>query len=114
MSTNRILDLLAPDERRGLLRDSVTIALPRTKQLYKSGGPIDAVYFPLDCVISLVVTADQGAVEMATIGNEGVVGASSILNPAKAIGNTVVQVAGEAERVSVAAFHQYLKTSPST
>jgi hypothetical protein len=47
---------------------------------------VDAVYFPLDCVVSSVVGAGEAlAVEMGTVGREAV-GVLSILNPQKAIG----------------------------
>jgi CRP-like cAMP-binding protein len=108
MSKNRILALLPEEDRQKILSDSVTVSLPQMKRLYSRNDRIDAVYFPLDCVVSLVVTAPQAPpVEMATIGNEGAVGVLSVLNPAKLLGTTIIQVAGDAERIDVAKFHTY-------
>jgi CRP-like cAMP-binding protein len=45
--------------------------------LADSGDPIDEVYFPVDAVVSVLTRMDDGAsVEIATIGNEGLVGVS--------------------------------------
>ena len=44
---------------------------------------MDAVYFPLNCVISVLVGGvGEPRVEMATIGNEGAVGVYAVLNRA--------------------------------
>ena len=52
-----------------------TSRLPVRTVLFEPGAPIDAVYFPIDGVISLVTPLHDGAiVEVATIGNEGIVG----------------------------------------
>jgi hypothetical protein len=61
---------------------------------------MDALYFPLDCVVCLLVGAGENErVEMATIGNEGCVGAYSTLNGILSVGDTVVQIAGHALRL---------------
>lgn len=45
------------------------------EQVHVPGGRIDSVYFPLDAVASLLnLVEDEGGVEVATIGNEGLVG----------------------------------------
>jgi hypothetical protein len=43
--------------------------------LYEARGPIDYAYFPVGAVLSaLTVMQDGNAIEVATIGNEGLVG----------------------------------------
>jgi hypothetical protein len=43
--------------------------------LGESGQRIDEVHFPVDAVVSILTRMDEGpSVEIATIGNEGVVG----------------------------------------
>jgi CRP-like cAMP-binding protein len=109
---NRLLALLSQCDREILLRDAVSLSLPSTRRLYRRGQEIDAIYFPLDCVVSLVIDADgKTPFEMATIGNEGAVGVLSILNPCKAIGNMIVQVAGEALRLGRDQFMAYIRTN---
>lgn len=69
--------------------------------LYREEARVNSVYFPVTAVISLLAGAkDVPGVEIATIGNEGVVGASAVLGVARAFGRTVVQVPGEAISVS--------------
>ena len=52
-----------------------SVTLPVKTVLFEPGAPIDALYFPTDGVISLVTPLHDGAiVEVATIGNEGIVG----------------------------------------
>jgi CRP-like cAMP-binding protein len=107
---NRLLALLPERNRESLLRDSIVISFPRGKELYDTAKPMDAVYFPLDCVVSIVVSGgDKSPVEIATIGSEGAAGVVSVLNPTKAIGTTVVQVAGDAVRIGMEAFKEYMR-----
>lgn len=71
---------------------------PRTV-LAEVGEPIGYVYFPHTAVICLMaVMRENGAVETATIGPEGVVG-FEMLWGATAINRTIVQVSGEATRI---------------
>jgi CRP-like cAMP-binding protein len=72
---NRILDGLPARERARLAAAMEPVRLEMKEVLYKEGGRIDAVYFPLNSVASMLnlVEGTQG-VEVATIGNEGLVG----------------------------------------
>jgi CRP-like cAMP-binding protein len=108
---NRLFALIPREERDRVAEDLVPTTLPLGRELYPGGGPIDAVYFPLDCVISVLEGADGVSVEMATIGNEGLVGAFAILHSGKTTGRYLVQVAGDALRLEIARFNQYLKES---
>ena len=46
--------------------------------LADSGDPINEVYFPVDAVVSVLTRMDDGAsVEIATVGNEGLVGVTA-------------------------------------
>ncbi|MGD0436968.1 MAG: Crp/Fnr family transcriptional regulator [Bryobacteraceae bacterium] len=68
---------------------------------------VDAVYFPLTCMFSLLVTSDdQPRMEMATIGKEGVVGASEVLEVQGALGLNLVQIPGKAVRIEAQAFRK--------
>lgn len=110
MVANRILALLPEQERNTLLQNGVMMFLPIRRILYAPGQPFDAIYFPADCVVSLVIgVEDAMQVEMATIGSEGVVGVFSMLNAEKALGSHVVQIAGDALRVEFRMFNRYLQ-----
>ncbi len=72
---NRILAALPPSDRRLLFEAASSVAFPAKTVLFEPGRPIDAVYFPVDGVISLVTPFQGGAiVEVATAGIEGIVG----------------------------------------
>jgi CRP-like cAMP-binding protein len=75
------------------------------QRLCEAGGRIDSVYFPLSAVVSMLNGAG-GGVEIATIGNEGLVGVSlswdaTTLNPAELL---QVQVPGLALRMAAETF----------
>ena len=104
---NRLLDSLAPAERDRLAGEVDEVRLELKERLYNSGERIDSVYFPLASVVSLL-TRVKGTprVEVATIGNEGLVGVSlswgaATLNPADVL---QVQVPGGALRMGAEAF----------
>jgi CRP-like cAMP-binding protein len=76
------------------------------------GGNVDAIYFPIDCVISLLVqTGDGQRVEVATIGNEGATGVYSMLRGGRSVGENIVQSPGDALRLDIRKFNRYLASS---
>jgi CRP-like cAMP-binding protein len=104
---NRLLDALAPHERSRLAGEVEEVQLELKERLCEAGGRIDSVYFPLTSVVSMLNDADNsGGVEIATIGNEGMVGVSlswdtTTLNPAEFL---QVQVPGQALRMDADLF----------
>jgi CRP-like cAMP-binding protein len=111
---NRLLARCSKEDYRRLVSDSIVISLPLYKELYRAGEPMDAIYFPLNCVVSVLVGGgvDEPRVEMATIGNEGAVGVYAVLNDARSIGTNIVQVGGDALRIDVAGFKERLRHNP--
>ena len=79
---------------------------------YESGQPIQYLYFPLTGVISIVsVTQDGRSVEIATVGNEGVVGLPLFLGSQTVLGQAYAQVPGESLRVKAAIFQREVRKS---
>jgi CRP-like cAMP-binding protein len=77
-SGNRLLACLPAPDRDRILSKRVPNFLKAKTVLFEPGEVVDAVYFPLDGVISLVTPLEDGAiVEVATIGNEGLWGSRS-------------------------------------
>jgi len=110
--TNRLLALLPAADAERISGDLISTYLPHLREVYRSGEPVRAVYFPTDCVVSLLVGAEEEAqVEMATIGNEGAVGIFSLLNADGAMAHHVVQLAGDALRLDIEKFKQHLNES---
>lgn len=109
---NRILDRLPPEDRAVLAAKLSPVFLRVKTVLFEPGEVVDAVYFPLEGVISLVTPLEDGAiVEVATIGNEGMVGVPSIPGGALAV-RAISQVAGRCLTMSVEAFRDAAAASP--
>ena len=76
------------------------VALPLGRAVYESGERLDHVYFPTDCIVSLLsVTHDGSSAELALAGNEGLVGIASFMGGETTSSRAVVQNAGHAYRV---------------
>lgn len=68
--------------------------------LYRQGGPVDWIYFPLTCLLSVLTTADNGeSVETAMIGNEGGLGVLDACGSGRAAAACLIQVGGRALRI---------------
>jgi CRP-like cAMP-binding protein len=111
---NSLLSTLSPEEHERLPATS-PVSLEFKHMLLQSGKSIDTVYFPQTAVVSLLTTMDDGtAVEVATIGNEGIVGVPVFLG-AKAMGARdfyQVQVPGEAVAMDAGAFLEATESDP--
>lgn len=102
---NRLLALLPEEERRHLMSFLEPVELPARRALFEPHRPVEHVWFPLDGMISLVVILEEGAsAEIATIGNEGIVGLPVFLDAGSIPVQAISQVHGRALRMSAAAF----------
>src|SRR5258708_7561543 len=80
------------------------VALPIATVLFEPGAPIDAVYFPISGVVSLVTEfADGRIVEVATIGNECIVGVPHMAGGSLAV-RAISLVSGASLRLDSTAF----------
>jgi len=69
--------------------------------IYESGQPISQVYFPADCIISLLyVMLDGSSAEISVVGREGMVGIAVFMGGASTPSRSVAQSAGTAYRLS--------------
>ncbi|MDQ3028625.1 MAG: Crp/Fnr family transcriptional regulator [Actinomycetota bacterium] len=102
---NAVLDGLSEDQLAALLPDLDEVALPLGQVLHEPGRTVDAVYFPLTGVVSIVAELDgYQVVETATVGREGMAGLSVLLGAAAPTERALVQVPGAALRMSTARF----------
>jgi CRP-like cAMP-binding protein len=99
---NRLLDAL-PGEIRAELEpylEPVTMEVRDT--IANPGEPFAHVYFPLNCIVSVVNEMSDGStVESGTIGNEGVAGLPALLDAVASESRMYTQVPGAALRVPV-------------
>jgi CRP-like cAMP-binding protein len=104
---NRLLAALPADDYARLLPHLETISLPFKQILHAPDEPIAHVYFVTEGVVSLVHFSAEGtAVEVATIGNEGMVGLPVFLGAESTPGQALAQVPGAALRMPAAVFRR--------
>ena len=109
-SRNRFLARLPVAEYRRLTPLLEPVELQAGQILYEARGPIDHAYFPTGSVLSaLTIMQDGNAIEVATVGHEGLVGHYGFggkTSPHKVI----AQVAGQALRIASRALHEEAAT----
>jgi CRP-like cAMP-binding protein len=110
---NRLLAAFAPADYDALMADAKVVSLKFHKPLHQQDAAVDAVYFPLTAMVSLLVTSNgKPQMEMAMIGNEGVVGASEILQLQGSMGLSLIQIGGTAVRVKAISFQKLIDSRP--
>ncbi len=107
---NRLLSLLPAEVEAHLAPKFERITSPVKFVLNDVNLPIDYVYFPLNAVASLLVPVQNNAfVEVATVGNEGMVGLPAFLGGDTLPARSIVQVSGELLRMPTAVFRQQIE-----
>jgi CRP-like cAMP-binding protein len=107
---NRLLSALSRDLQIRLLPRMEKVSLPIRQVLYEAHTPIAHVYFPVSGVMSLVISLKGGAsVEVATIGNEGMVGTAVFLGAERSPTRAFCQVAGQALKMRTDNFRRALE-----
>jgi CRP-like cAMP-binding protein len=98
---NGILATLETPDLERLLPALEAVELERETLLYEAGGKIEQIYFPHNCVISLVAIMQDGRIaETGTLGREGYTGSEALLGSDDiATSRCLVQVSGMASRM---------------
>src|SRR5687767_2044782 len=110
---NRLLSSLPRDVQIRLLPRMEKISFGLKQILYDAGQPIAHVYFPLSGVISLLIALKAGeTVEVATTGNEGLVGTPLLLGTERSSFKAVCQVTGQALKMRADAFRRSVEEHP--
>lgn len=92
---NKLLKALPEESKNRLFPHLKLRELPLGKILYSAGQGIEAVYFPTDCIVSLVSSmADGSTAEISVVGNEGIVGIAVFMGGESAPNRAIVQSAG--------------------
>ena len=93
---NRLLDHLPEVDYRRLLPLLKPVKLAFEQVLYEFRGPIEYAYFPTGAVTSaLTVMEDGSAIEVATVGTEGLVGHTAAFGSGKTSPNKVIVQIGD-------------------
>jgi CRP-like cAMP-binding protein len=95
LSHNRLLGALPDAERRQLQAQMAWTEMPLGQVLAAAGAQLTHVHFPTTSIVSMqTMMEDGGAVEVAAVGSDGVVGVSAFLGGGTALGSSVVRTAG--------------------
>jgi len=97
---NHLLAALHAADYARLRPDLKLITMPLGESVYEAGVPMDYVYFPTTCMVSLLyVMANGDSAEIAVVGNDGLVGVSVFMGGEGMSSRAVVQNAGECYRL---------------
>jgi CRP-like cAMP-binding protein len=103
--SNRILASLPDSEYQRLSRQLEPVTLRFGQVLYEPGKAIRYVYFPVNCLVSLLTSVDRRrTLEVGMVGNEGMAGMPFILGVGISGVRALVQGAGQALRMASASF----------
>jgi len=95
-----------------LMRQLSRIRLTQGIVLVEPGDEFDHVYFPQSGMLSLLAVMQDGkAIETATVGREGVVGAMAGLGIYKSLVRVVVQLPMEVSKISASQFRKVAANS---
>ncbi len=97
---NKVLGALPRAEFERLRPHLEAFPLQLGLPIYETGHETPYVYFPADCIISLLHVMENGdSAEIAVVGNEGMVGIASFMGGGAMPGRALVQSAGHAYRL---------------
>jgi CRP-like cAMP-binding protein len=110
---NQILDLLSQDDWARFEPHLSQFLYQQNDMLYDVRAEIDYVYFPTTCVASaLTIMVDGSAIEVATVGKEGLLGHTVMLGNTTSVNRVIVQIAGNALRMSASVLREAVVHSP--
>lgn len=94
---NRLLASLPKAVQDRIFPHLELVSMPLGKVIYESQGPLHKVYFPTDCIISLLYVMETGAsAEISVVGNDGLVGLAVVMGGYSTPSRAIVQSAGSA------------------
>jgi CRP-like cAMP-binding protein len=97
---NLLLAALPEKDYEYLFLNLEKVQMPLGHVLYESGMQMRHVYFPIDCIVSLLYVLEDGAsAEIAVVGKEGIVGVALFMGGETTPNRAVVQSAGCAYRL---------------
>ena len=104
-AVNQVLASIPAREYKRLQAHLEPVELKFRQVLYEPGKPIRHVYFPVDCLISLLTAVDKRrTLEVGMVGNEGMAGMPFILGMGVSGVRAIVQGGGTALRMAAAPF----------
>ncbi|MCC5809221.1 MAG: Crp/Fnr family transcriptional regulator [Ectothiorhodospiraceae bacterium] len=97
---NQLLAALPDDEFARISQGLEPVSLSLGESLCEPYLEMEHVYFPVDCIVSLLCLMENGgSAEISVVGNEGIVGVSLFMGGETTPSQAVVQAAGHAYRL---------------
>src|SRR5579864_3645150 len=92
---NHLLAALPAAERERIFSCLELRPMALGEAVYEAGDRLTHVYFPTDCIVSLLYVMEDGAsAEIAVVGSEGIVGIALFMGGETTPSRAVVQSAG--------------------
>ena len=97
---NSFLNALPVEIQERIFPHMELVTMPLGAVLYEAGEVMRHVYFPTNCIVSLLYVMENGAqAEISVVGNDGFVGMSLLLGGESTTSRGIVQSAGYAYRI---------------
>ena len=97
---NHLLAALSPDDYARLEPHLELVPMPLGDVLYEPDIQLKHVYFPTNCIVSLLYVMEDGAsAEIAVVGNEGIIGIALFMGGESTPSRALMQSAGYAYRM---------------
>ena len=104
---NQILAALSRPSFRRMIEILEPVQLEYGQVIYEPLGPIEDVYFPIDCLVSLLTAVDDNrTLEVGMVGDEGMIGMPMALGIEVSAVRALVQGGGTALRMSAGHFRR--------
>jgi CRP-like cAMP-binding protein len=105
--SNHLLKALPADAQRRIITNLELVPLGLGCVLYESGETLRHVYFPIDCIISVIHVTESGAsAGISVVGNEGMVGVALFMGGESTPSRAIVQSGGLAYRLHAHKFKE--------
>jgi CRP-like cAMP-binding protein len=108
---NRLLGSLSSGELSKIAPWLEPVSLTLGEVLHHPDVHIEHVYFPVSGSISTIVLSADGAMEVASVGNEGFAGVAALLHAKSTPRRAIVQAQGDAYRIEVDVFREVVSES---
>ncbi len=111
LSQNAILSGLDESLKAIVIENGELVNLALREQIYRPNQTIDKVFFPVDCVLSVVTQMKDGTqIEVGTIGREGLSAVPLLMGATTTANDCYCQVRGRAITISADLFSEFSRT----
>jgi CRP-like cAMP-binding protein len=110
---NRVLRAVSDEELKAMAGDLTVSKFALSDVVYEQDAPIDEVYFPIEASFSVIKLLQDGtAIEVATVGKEGMAGVVAVLNAETHMARTIVQIPGKSLTMPIDRFREHYHHLP--